>query len=75
MGQFAATAPLPAVKACPVGRLMETLDKDDRAAVASATMDPDISIRRVIDWLRDNGVSMTKDTVSAHRAGKCRCVA
>ena len=75
MGTLAATAPTAPPKGCPVGRLMETLDKDDRAAVAAATANPDIAIGAVREWLAGAGYPMNKDTISAHRAGKCRCVA
>ena len=75
MGKFAATVPEAPPKMCPVGQLLETVDKEDRAAIVAVLANPDVSVAKILDWFRENGVAMNKDTPAKHRAGKCRCVA
>lgn len=76
MGNLAKTAPNPAPKVCPLGRILASpdLDDDDRAALA-AVLDPasGISASAATAWIRSNGFPLGHGTTSSHLAGTCVC--
>ena len=75
MGKLAASIPTRPTTKCPVGRIYDDpdLDADDLAALDAVLSGP-LSSPAVVAWLRRNGFATHKDTVTAHRKSKCRCV-
>jgi hypothetical protein len=52
-------------------RLLETLPKDDLAALAAALADGDFTSSAIGRALRAEGHAVTEQTISRHRRGLC----
>lgn len=57
---------------CPVGVLLDSLDKDDAAAL-SRVLDSSVSTRAIHGELMAEGYRIGRDTLGNHRNGWCRC--
>jgi hypothetical protein len=58
---------------CTFGRLLERLDKNERAVLEAAMADPDVQHKRIADVLKAAGHKMEAHTVSRHRNCECQC--
>lgn len=71
------TLTVPSIAPCPIGRILETIEKGDRANLESALQ---LDLKTVSNSLisreirRELGVAVAPETISAHRKGECRCV-
>ena len=57
---------------CPVGQLIDSLDKDDAEALKSALESP-ASTRSIHETLRAESYRVDRGLLSLHRKGFCRC--
>lgn len=57
---------------CPIGVILDGLDDEDRKALESA-LASSASTRSIHNVLRAEGLRVTRDTVTFHRKGFCRC--
>ena len=57
---------------CPVGQLVDSLDKEDAEALKSALLSP-ASTRSIHEALRAESLRVDRGLLSLHRKGFCRC--
>jgi len=58
---------------CPTQRLLDTLQPDDAGVLADLLADPAVPTFRLFQALRAEGYRISRDTISAHRSGRCYC--
>jgi len=71
--QFAALRPNYGGTRCAVGRTLDLMDPDDRAALQAALDNRGIQGAGISLVLRDNGHDVGDQAVSRHRRGVCSC--
>jgi hypothetical protein len=58
---------------CKFGKILETLDPDDKAGLEKALEDPRITQISIVNVLTKRGLVVDRDTMSRHIRGKCVC--
>lgn len=64
---------LPSKTLCSFGRLMKSLEKDDREALEKA-LDTGATSRHIVLALRMEGYKVSPESLSNHRKKRCQCV-
>jgi len=63
-----------AVRLCAFAKLVETLDKSDRKILEDALADARWANRVLVDELGLRGFKTSRDSLTAHRNGRCLCL-
>ena len=58
---------------CVIAKILDTMTLEDRTKFQAAMDHPDISLVSLCSWLSKRGVKTSRNTVSNHRRGQCRC--
>lgn len=58
---------------CKFGKILATLDPDDRAGLEKALEDPRITQISIVNVLTKRGLGVDRDIMSRHHRGKCVC--
>jgi hypothetical protein len=58
---------------CPVRRMADSLDPVDGAKLLEVVENTDVALRQILNVLHDEGLKVSRDSLSHHRHGVCAC--
>jgi len=59
---------------CAFAKLLDTLDKEDRAILEDALANPRWANRSLVEELQKRGFATSRDSLTHHRNGRCKCL-
>ena len=60
-------------RTCPVRRMADSLDPADGAKLLEVVENSDVALRQILNVLHDEGLRLSRDSLSHHRHGVCAC--